>query len=201
MRESPLKVLLVDDESALLERLALFARRAGYETATAQGGEAAWEILNSGRFDVLVTDLQMPVLDGPALMARLPGLERGAPKVIVITGYATLEAAVDCLRKGACDFLKKPFTMEEFTAALDRVAKKPAVAHVEPDWEKLSQRYSLTRREAEILKAFFLTGKSNRELAENLFLSLHTVKSHLKSSFMKLGVDSRSRLLGLLREF
>jgi FixJ family two-component response regulator len=194
-------VLLVDDESSLLERLALFARRAGYETRTARDGGAAWESLRAERFDILVTDLQMPVLDGPALMARLPGLERGAPKVIVITGYATLEAAVDCLRKGASDFLKKPFTMEEFLSALDRVAKKPAAAHAEPDWEKLSRKYSLTRREVEILKAFFLTGKSNRELAENLFVSCHTVKSHLKSSFLKLGVDSRARLLGLLREF
>jgi FixJ family two-component response regulator len=196
-----LKVLLVDDESALLEKLAQGARRAGYKTSTALSGEAAWERLGEERFDILVTDLRMPGMDGPSLMARLPELNRAAPRVIVITGYATLETAVECLRKGAADFLKKPFAMGEFLLALERVSRRPLAAHPEPDWEKVSQRYSLTHREVEILKAFFITGKSNRELAENLFVSYHTVKSHLKSSFMKMNVDSRSRLMSLLRDF
>ncbi len=194
------KILLIDDDLAILVRLCAEAKRLGWEAVTARDGESGLETALSQRFDLIVTDLQMPKMDGHRLIEEL-GKRENPPKVIVITGHATLEAAVKCLRNGAADFLKKPFTLEEFGHAVERVSQKAGLGHAEPDWARLSSEYSLTKREAEILRAFFLTGKSNAQIAEDLFLSLHTVKSHLKSAFLKLSVDSRAELLTILRSY
>jgi FixJ family two-component response regulator len=128
--------------------------------------------------------------------ARLP------VRVIVITGYATLEAAVDCLRKGAVDFLVKPFDMEAFKASVSKALARSALGgpRGEPDWGAVALHYGLTKRQAEVLRAFYTTGKSNRELSKELCLSHHTVKSHLKAAFAKLAVASRAQLLRKLQD-
>lgn len=77
---------------------------------TAGDGNRARHLLQQRRSDLVVTDLRLPGMDGPELLANTqnPGL---GTRVMLITGHATLDAAVDCLRKGAVDFLVKPFTV------------------------------------------------------------------------------------------
>ncbi len=193
------KILIADDEALLLESLAKAARKDGHQVETAADGEDAWKLLQASRFDLVVTDLRMPNLDGHAVMARIASLHP-TPLIIAITGYASLEAAVDCLRKGAADFLVKPFEVEDFLEALNRVLSCRPTAHPDPDWQEVASRYDLTGRQLEVLQAFYRTGKSNKELADNLFLSQHTVKSHIKAAFDKMGVSNRVQLLKVLRE-
>ncbi len=199
MGRSPPRILIVDDEQSLLETLARAARARGYDADTARDGAEAWERLTGGRYDVVVTDLRMPGIDGPELMGRMRDAGLGA-RVVVITGYATLEVAVDCLRKGAVDFLVKPFEVEAFLGSVEKAANRSAPPEREaPNWREVAERHGLTRRQAVVLQAFYTTGKTNRELAAELCLSHHTVKSHLKAAFLKLGVTSRAQLLKSLR--
>jgi len=107
---------------------------------------------------------------------------------------------VECLRKGATDFLVKPFPVEEFLGSLERALNRGAPpGNGSPAWESVADRYGLTRKETRVLEAFYASGRTNRELAQELSLSPHTVKSHLKAAFVKLGVSSRTQLLQLLR--
>lgn len=204
MSPSPSRILLVDDEEALLQTLARAARGCGYEIDTAHDGAEAWERLGACRYDLVVTDLVMPGMGGAELMERI-GAERLATRMMVITGFATLDAAVDCLRKGATDFLVKPFPVEEFLGSLERALGRGAPpgngspAWESPAWASITARYGLTRKETLVLEAFYASGRTNRELAQELSLSPHTVKSHLKAAFVKLGVSSRTQLLQLLR--
>ncbi|MBE0616986.1 MAG: helix-turn-helix transcriptional regulator, partial [Proteobacteria bacterium] len=95
----------------------------------------------------------------------------------------------------------KPFEVEAFLGSVEKARQR--VAPMEPggpEWRQVAQRYRLTRRQAEVLRAFYETGKTNRDLAEDLSLSPHTVKSHLKAAFLKVGVTSRAQLLQRLRE-
>lgn len=194
------KILVVDDEAMVAEILARYARAEGYEADCAINGMDAWLKLGAERYDVVVTDLKMPELDGPELMARVSHLNP-VPQIIAITGHASLEAAVDCMRKGAADFLVKPFEVPDFLESLRKVvARSQAPGNREPDWAAVEERYGITHRQCEVLAAFYRTGKSNRELADELFLSPHTVKSHLKASFDKIGVASRSQLLRALQD-
>jgi len=193
------RILIAEDEEALRESLARAARASGYHADTARDGAQAWERLRQGHYDVVVTDLRMPRVDGPALMGRMREAGLGG-RVIVITGHASLEVAVDCLRKGAVDFLVKPFEVEAFLGSVENALPRAAPPdRDEPDWEEVAGRYRLTRRQAVVLQAFYATGKTNRDLAEDLCLSPHTVKSHLKAAFLKVGVTSRAQLLRSLR--
>jgi DNA-binding NarL/FixJ family response regulator len=193
------KILIADDESLLLESLAKAARKNGYDVEVASNGREALEMAQKRRFDLIVTDIRMPEMDGPTLMGHI-ALMTPPPQFIAITGYASLESAVDCLRRGAADFLVKPFEVEDFLDSVRRVFARQTVSHVDPDWEEVARRFDLTSRQIEVLRAFYKSGKSNRELADDLFLSPHTVKSHLKAAFDKIGVVSRAQLLRVLRE-
>jgi two-component system, LuxR family, response regulator FixJ len=199
MGQYPPRILIVDDEEPLRESLAQAARDCGYAADTARDGSQAWARLAGGGYDLVATDLRMPEMDGRELLKRIDAA--GLPvKVLVITGYATLEAAVDCLRKGAVDFLVKPFPVEEFLRSVERALDS---AHPGrgggPDWAAVAGRFRLTRRQTEVLAAFYTTGMTNRELARHLSLSPHTVKSHLKQAFLKVGVKTRAQLLHSLR--
>ncbi|PLX41657.1 MAG: hypothetical protein C0608_04680 [Deltaproteobacteria bacterium] len=200
MKEQKVSILICDDDVLLLRELKEIAQGAGYNATTAHDGAEALSLMSENTFDLVITDLMMPRIDGPTLMARINELPRTPPKVIAITSYATLDSAVTCLRRGAADFLAKPFTMEEFTETVMRVLSTEVPLHHSPDWGDIQDKFSLTMRQVEILKAFYLTGKSNAELAEELFVTVHTIKSHLKSAYMKMGVSSRAELLRLLRD-
>ncbi|GAB4265634.1 MAG: response regulator [Deferrisomatales bacterium] len=193
------RLLIVDDEEPLLASLSQAAAAFGCHVETAADGEQAWKRLEEGGFDLVVTDLKMPGMDGTELLARLEREGRGT-RVVVITGYATLEAAVECLRKGAMDFLVKPFEVDTFLSSVQRALARPApLGTTEPDWDALAQHYRLTRRQVAVLRALYRTGKTNSQLAAELQISPHTVKSHLKAAFAKLGVSSRAELLQKLR--
>ena len=193
------QLLIVDDEEALAESLARAARARGYDVETAREGKEAWSRLCLRRFDVVVTDLRMPGLDGPELMGRIRA-ERLPARVVVITGFATLDAAVDCLRKGAVDFLVKPFEVETFLKSVEKaVARTESILAGEPDWEWVAGKYGLTSRQKEVIRAIYATGKTAREVAEELNVSYDTVKSHLKAAYHKMGVSTRTQLLQKLR--
>ena len=119
---APLRVLVVDDE-----RLARMTTRrqleaAGFEAAMADTGHRALDLLDGERFDVLVTDMRMPGMDGIELLRRV---RREHPQVAVIlaTAYATVETAVAAMREGAADYLSKPFPFEELEYRLRKVGE------------------------------------------------------------------------------
>ncbi len=101
------RILIVDDEEVMREfLLEVFA---SYEPLSAKDGEEALAVLRENDVSVVITDLKMPQMDGLELLRRTKELNHEI-RVIVITGYASLETASDCIRAGAADFLKKPFS-------------------------------------------------------------------------------------------
>jgi len=111
------RILVVDDEASMRDLLAITLRRAGYEVAMADGGEAAIEHLRREAFDLVVTDLRMRGTDG---MAVLRAARELAPEaiVVVVTAYASTETAVEAMKLGAYDYLTKPFKLDEIRVTL-----------------------------------------------------------------------------------
>jgi len=107
-------ILLVDDEQLIVDSLAreLTSEPLNFEVSTALSGEVAIAKLASGYWDLVITDLSMPDLDG---FQVLKAAKRKDPKimVIILTGYADLQSAIDALRLGADDFLQKPCDTDE----------------------------------------------------------------------------------------
>ncbi len=125
---SPTKVLVVDDEPGLREVLSITFRRQGYEVVTAPGVRAALECLRQHPqpFPLVLTDLVMP--DGSGLDVLTAAKHRSsATEVIVMTAHSSLEAAIEAMRKGAYDFVAKPFSPIEIAALANKAIEKSSI--------------------------------------------------------------------------
>ena len=120
-------ILFVDDESALRSLMAERLAERGFEVAEAETGEKALEYLDQFAFDILITDLRLPGIDGTrvieAARERYPGIV-----AIVITGYGTVKDAVDAIKRGASDFVAKPFQFDELIHVLDKALEQRRLA-------------------------------------------------------------------------
>ena len=112
-------VLVIDDEPDMREMLAFDLLQEGYEVQTAESGMAALQAIRSRRFDVAVTDLKMPGMDGVQTLAALKNVDPDM-EVIIATGYASLESAVACLQHGAFDYIQKPYDLDKIRTLLLR---------------------------------------------------------------------------------
>ena len=117
------KLLVVDDEKNLRLVVQKEMTRQGHLVETASDGEAAWEILETHDFDVLLCDINMPRVDGMEVLRRVH--ERpNPPEVIMLTGQATVETAVEAMKLGAYDYLTKPYTIDELDVRVKQAAEK-----------------------------------------------------------------------------
>jgi DNA-binding NtrC family response regulator len=123
------RLLVVDDEESMRYFLTRSLRRERYEVEAAASGEEALELAAAREFDLALLDLRLPGMDGMQLLAALKAL---APtiRVIVMTGYGTVDRALLAMRKGAADFLPKPLKLAEILAKVEEALGKrlPAAA-------------------------------------------------------------------------
>ncbi len=120
------RILVVDDEVVICDILRDFLDFEGFYVRTAHGGEGALKLLGEDGFDLLLTDLKMPGMDGLELLRRVADLERDTMTVIM-TGFGTVETAIDAMKRGAFDYILKPFKPEEVVRVLRRALEKQAL--------------------------------------------------------------------------
>ncbi len=116
-----LNLLVVDDERAIREACREVAQSLGFNTAVAESAEHAYRVLDAREVDVILLDLKLPGAGGLDALRQIK-LRRPDAVVIVVTGYATVNSAVQAMKNGAYDFVTKPFSMEELKLLLERVA-------------------------------------------------------------------------------
>lgn len=119
MPEKNIKILVIDDEinSTILLRKVL--EKSGYETVAENNSVKAKELLKSDSFDIIISDLQMPEVSGLDLLENKP--ENSL--FIMITGYGSVDTAVESMKLGAFDYINKPFNLEEFILKVDKAAE------------------------------------------------------------------------------
>jgi len=116
-------VLIVDDDPDVLSMLERLLKKLEYNPLVAQNGEEAVQIIDSNKIDVVVSDLVMPEMDGMELLKRVKSRKGDIP-FLMITGHPTIETAVEAIKKGAYDYLTKPFQVEEVQIKIDRALEK-----------------------------------------------------------------------------
>jgi two-component system NtrC family response regulator len=124
--KAPARVLVADDDAAVRRVLERHLEDAGYAVKAADGGTTALAALREGGFAALVTDLQMPGMDGLALLSEAKRLDPALP-VVVITAHGSVETAVDAMRKGAFDYVEKPFHKDVLLLTLERALRHRAL--------------------------------------------------------------------------
>jgi carbon-monoxide dehydrogenase iron sulfur subunit len=116
------KILVVEDESDMRDGLKKILSRKGYTVDTAEDGLKAVEKIKQTSFQVIVADLKMPGMDGIGVLQRARDIDRTIA-VIIITGYGTVNTAVESMRLGAFDYITKPFKPDDITLAVGRALK------------------------------------------------------------------------------
>ena len=115
----PIEILVIDDEQIVGQRLKASLEKEGYSLETFTDPVKALERIRQKIFDVVVTDIRMDHLDGIKVLEEVRKKSQRT-KVIIITGYATLEIARETLTKGAFDFIAKPFKLKEIRQAIKK---------------------------------------------------------------------------------
>ena len=149
------RILVIDDEKRMCDSIKVLLSNIGYEVDIAENGRTGIDKLKSDRYDLVITDLMMPELDGFAVMKHV---KENCPNtlVIVITGYASVESAVRAIRSGAYDYILKPFDFEIIKISVERA------------WDKLKLEKELerTRKLAQVAeRAISLNSEINNPLA------------------------------------
>lgn len=116
-------ILVIDDEESMREACIQALSVQGYRARAVENGYRGIELVDRESFDVIILDLKMPGIHGMDVLRRINENDPNSV-VIVITGYGTIELAVEAMREGAYDFLTKPFTPEAFTAVVKEAVKK-----------------------------------------------------------------------------
>ena len=227
---TPARVLIADDHSLVREGMrAMLAREPGLEVVgEAENGRQALEMCRELRPDLVLMDVRMPKLDG---MAATQAIKEEYPSisVLIVTTHESPEYLMDAIRAGAAGYVLKDSTKQELLDAVRRVLdgesplnqelamqllqrltdedRRQTERRVESGKKRREERLAepLTDREVEVLRLLVL-GKTNREVAQSLRLSLSTIKSHVQRLITKLGVSDRTQAavraveLGLLAE-
>ncbi|MHC5113494.1 MAG: sigma-54-dependent transcriptional regulator [Planctomycetota bacterium] len=117
------KILVVDDKEMMRDSVAATLSRRGHVVSAAPGGKAAIEKITRKRYDAVITDLQMPEMDGLELLGEIRAVDDQLP-VIFMTAYGTVETAVAAMKKGAYDYITKPFSGDELLVAVERAVER-----------------------------------------------------------------------------
>ena len=117
-------VLIVDDEKSIREFISVILKQEGYHTVTARTGEEALEKLKEGYFDIALVDIMMPGISGVQV---LQSIKKDSPETVVVmmTGFASVETAVETLKSGAFDYITKPFEVDYLRKTIKKALKSP----------------------------------------------------------------------------
>ena len=188
-------VFVVDDDVSVRESLEALISFAGWQVevfATAQEFLARRRVAAPS---CLVLDLALPDLNGLDLQKRVAA-ERPDMPIIFITGYGDVPTSVQAMKKGAVEFLTKPFSDDVLLDAIrDAIERSRAALHQETELQTLRERHaSLSRREQEVM-ALVVSGLLNKQVGYELGISEITVKTHRGNMMRKMGAPSLAALV------
>jgi two-component system response regulator AtoC len=190
------QVLIVDDEPNLRKILSAQLTRDGYDVLTAEDGEQGLHLLREHHIDLVITDLKMPKVDGMTLLRRALEIEAELP-VVLITAHGTIDTAVEALKRGAFDFVTKPFDKDEVRQIVAKALKtrelRGADATPAPSGARfgiigsshgIAELYAILERVADTPTTVLITGESGtgKELVAR---ALHEHSSRKDKPFIK----------------
>ena len=124
------KIMVIDDEEPVRKTIRLQLSGTAYEIVEAANGKEGIDLLNSGdnplTVDLIICDIRMPEINGKEAIKYFRREYRGTP-IIVLTGYPDVQLAVNCIKRGVCDYIVKPVEKEHLIAAVEKALKQRTV--------------------------------------------------------------------------
>ncbi|MBU0985456.1 MAG: sigma-54 dependent transcriptional regulator [candidate division Zixibacteria bacterium] len=189
------KILVVDDEPKMTSLICGALEDEGHAVETTVDPAEALKLIEQHTFDVVITDMSMPGVSGMKVLEKARAAEAGT-EVIMMTAYATAETAVEAMKKGAADYLIKPFSLDELVLQVQRLAARQKVASLAEHFQKVDRERSsvefigsspatervkkLIRQVAAADATVLLTGKSGtgKEVAARMIHDLSNRREH-----------------------
>lgn len=195
--EAPL-IYVVDDDEAFRDSLRWLLESAGYRVAAFASAELFLEAYRPGAGACLVLDVRMPGRSGLELQEEIKRRGYAIPTIFV-TGHGDVPMAVNAVKHGAFDFIEKPFKDEQLLALIDKAAEYSAASRREHAQQltTATRLATLTQREREIMD-LVVAGKKNKNIADELGISIKTVEIHRGRFMEKMGVDSVAELVRIV---
>src|SRR5512134_1489691 len=135
------RALAIDDDPATLKALELLLTKAGHDVASASRGDQALALIDDTDFDIVITDLRLPDMSGLAILTRVKQ-KSPATQVVVITGFASIESAVEAIKLGAYDYMTKPLFSDKVKIVTRRALERAALTReVSELRQELSERF------------------------------------------------------------
>jgi two-component system, LuxR family, response regulator FixJ len=193
-------VFIIDDDASFLKSMSRLLNAVGYTVRPFESARQFLEQLGPDTSGCVVTDLQMPGMDGLKLQEALAGSANPLP-VIFLSGQGDIPKTVSAMRSGAEDFLTKRAPKEEVLAAIERAFERETLERQQRGrMRDLRHRFhDLSERELEVL-SHVVQGKMNKEIAADLNINERTVKLHRTNLTRKLKVQSVAELTRLVDE-
>jgi NarL family two-component system response regulator LiaR len=201
---NPITVLLVDDHKLVRQGVRAFleAHEEFLIVGEAESGVSAVKLAEQTVPDVVLMDLIMPEMDGVEATRRVKNISPRS-QIVVLTSYHEDEHIFPALEAGAISYILKDIDMDELAEAIRRAARAEVTLHPRvasrilqelqgSKREEVNPFTELTKREMEVLK-LIAKGLNNREIAEQLVISEHTVKGHVSNIFSKLHLADRTQ--------
>ena len=137
------RILIADDEKKMRHLLSMILEAGGHQADEAQDGQEAFSKIQEQKFDMVISDIKMPKMDGVELLAAIREAQIPCP-VIYITAFATIDSAVEMMRMGASDYISKPFDSDQILMAVERTLN---VSHILEENQVLKESLSLAGKE------------------------------------------------------
>jgi DNA-binding NarL/FixJ family response regulator len=197
---NPITVVVADDHPVVREGLVeVFKSQTDIKVvAEATNGEDALEMCKQYLPDVLLLDLRMPRKDGLEVMAELAARAVSGPRVIVMTTYDSEDDIHRSVKTGAKGYLVKDIAPQQIRDSVRRVAAGESVlsSNFAAKLAESIARPRLSKRERQVLK-YLAHGRSNKEIAQILYISEHTAKAHVRAIMSKLNAASRTGVIAI----
>ena len=173
-------------------------RESGYTVTTAVSGEEGLKSFKAHEFDLVIIDLKMENMDGLEVSRQIKQMNPEIP-VMILTGYGSMETAIEAIRLDLDDYLTKPVNRDDLLKKIRHCLKNKYNSHQDKPKPTFAQnikleKAGLTRREREVVQ-LAAQGYNDDEIATMLSISAFTVKFHLKRIFKKLGIHKRVELI------
>jgi len=193
-------VYVVDDDEAVRDSLTWLLESNGYTVRCHASAERFLQSLQNtdeSTISCLILDVRMPGMSGLELQERLISENLPMP-ISFITGHGDVSMAVSTMKRGAVDFIEKPFKENELCALVERMLTKARVDFAQADQRKKAQSLlsKLTGRERQVLERI-VAGRLNKQIADDLSISIKTVEAHRANIMEKLNVNTVADLLRL----
>lgn len=195
-----IRVLVVDDDAAIRDLLETVLRKDGYEVTTLEDPTRADAEVRAGKYHLCLLDIMMPGQDGVETLRKIRKIDKDLA-VVMITGYPSLDTAVQAMKLDALDYLRKPFTVDELRTVVERVLKKKGLSRT-PE-EQLHRVIGETIRNLRKERSLTLKQMAKRTgLSVSLLSQIERAESSASiSSLYKIAVALDARIQDLFGDF